>query len=185
MDKKKRLSISIASLFLLCLCLSITSFALGYAIFKVEDNSFQTGGIDIEIYGENPGEPIIDPNDDMFRRFEPGMTVVKPFHIKNNGTWAVYCKVFFDGVSGELGDVLDITISDNDGLELLSGKMSELTKEKVKALETELAVNEAKEMIITFHFPENEGNDHQGDSVEFAVSAIAVQTKNNPDKEFE
>ncbi len=185
MDNKKKLSISIFSLFLLCFCLSVTSFALGYAVYEVKDNSFTTGSIDIEIYGENPGDPIIDPNDNMFKLFEPGMTVVKPFHIKNNGTWAVYCKVFFEGVNGELADVLDVIIADDAGKTVASGKMSDLTKSNVEALETELAIDEAKEMTITFHFPKNEGNDHQGDSVEFKVSAVAVQTKNNPDKEFD
>ncbi len=185
MDNKKKLSISIFSLFLLCFCLSVTSFALGMAVYEVKNNSFTTGGIDIEIYGEKPGEPIINPDDKMFSLFEPGMTVVKPFHIKNSGSWAVYCKVYFEEINGGLADVLDVTIKDDTGKVLSSGKMSELTKSNDEAIETELAVNEEKEMTITFHFPENEGNDHQGDIVEFNVSAIAVQTKNNPDKEFD
>ncbi len=179
MDNKKKLSISIFSLFLLCFCLSVTSFALGYAVYEVKDNSFTTGGIEIDLNG---GKPVITENEYLF---EPGMTVVKPFYIENKGTWAVYYKLYFSQVSGSLGDVLDVTISDSNGTELLSGKLSDLTEKKVQPLESELAVGERQELNVSFHFPEEAGNASQNDSVTFDLAAIAVQTKNNPDKEFD
>ncbi len=83
MNKRKKLSISILSMVILCLCLCGTSFALGYAVYEVKDNRFQAGGIEIDLNG---GRPVITAEE---FRFEPGMTVEKPFYIQNNGTWAV------------------------------------------------------------------------------------------------
>ncbi len=179
MKQAKKLSISLITLVLLCLCLCITSFALGMAVYEVRDNSFQTGGIEIDLNG---GKPVITAEEFLF---EPGMTVEKPFYIQNNGTWAVYYKLYFSGVSGDLGDVLDVTILDEAGKTLVCGKMSELTQNSVHALENELAVKERQELTVRFHFPEEEGNAYQDSKLSFELSAIAVQTKNNPDKEFD
>ncbi len=179
MNNAKRLSISIATLVVLCVCLCVTSFALGMAVYEVKNNSFQTGGIEIDLNG---GKPVITADEFLF---EPGMTVEKPFYIQNNGTWAVYYKLYFSQVSGNLGDVLDVTILNEDGEELLSGKLAALTEKNVPALENELAMNERQDLTVRFHFPEGEGNIYQGGSLRFELSAIAVQTKNNPDKEFD
>ncbi len=179
MNNAKRLSISVATLVILCVCLCVTSFALGMAVYEVKNNRFQTGGIEIDLNG---GKPVITADEFLF---EPGMTVEKPFYIQNNGTWAVYYKLYFSQVSGNLGDVLDVTILNEDGEELLSGKLSALTEKNVPALENELAMNERQDLTVRFHFPEGEGNAYQGGSLRFELSAIAVQTKNNPDKEFD
>lgn len=178
MSKMKRLSVSIAALIILCVCLCVTSFALGYATYEAKHNSFHTGGVGIDING---GKPIITA--DEFR-FEPGMTVEKPMYVKNNGTWAVYYKLYFSEVEGSLGDVLDVTILDEDGNKVLSGKLSQLTKDNVPALEDELAVGQRKDFTVRFHFPEAAGNSTQGGTLTFELSTVAVQTKNNPDKEF-
>lgn len=179
MNKMKKLSISVITLVILCLCLCITSFALGMTVYEVKNNSFQTGGIEIDLNG---GKPIITADEFLF---EPGMTVEKDFYIQNNGTWAVYYKLYFSQVSGNLGDVLDVTILNEDGTELLSGKLSALTESNVLALENELAVGQKQDMKVRFHFPEDAGNSTQGGTLTFELSAVAVQTKNNPDKEFE
>ncbi len=179
MKQTKRLSISIITLLVLCLCLCVTSFALGMAVYEVRSNIFQTGGIEIDLNG---GKPVITEDEFLF---EPGMTVEKPFYIQNNGTWAVYYKLYFSQVSGNLGDILDVTIVNKDGDKLLSGKLSALTEKNVPALENELAMKERQDLTIIFHFPEEEGNEYQGGSLTFELSAIAVQTKNNPDKEFD
>lgn len=179
MNGAKRLSISVITLVILCLCLCITSFALGMAVYEVRDNTFQTGGIKIDLNG---GKPVITADEFLF---EPGMTVEKPFYIQNNGTWAVYYKLYFSGVSGDLGSVLDVTVLDADGNMLVCGKMSELTQNSVHALESELAVGQRQALTVRFHFPEEAGNTYQGESLTFELSAIAVQTKNNPDKEFD
>ncbi len=80
--------------------------------------------------------------------------------------------------------MLDVTILTKEGEELLRGKLSSLTEKNVPALADELEVGQRQELMVRFHFPKEEGNEHQGDGVTFALSAIAVQTKNNDNKEF-
>ncbi len=180
MDNKKRLSVSFTTMIVLCICLCVTSFALGrLSLGEVKENTFATGTIDINL---NDGNAIITQDDYLF---EPGMTVEKEFFIRNEGTWEVYYTLFFSGVEGELADVLDVTILDSDKQPLMTGKMSDLTRENIPALENELAVGETQTMYVRFYFPENAGNSAQTGSLKFELSAIAVQTKNNPEKEFD
>ncbi len=179
MNPAKRLSISIATLLILCLCLCITSFALGMAVYEVRNNTFQTGGIEIDLNG---GQPVITADEFLF---EPGMTVEKPFYIQNNGTWAVYYKLYFSQVSGSLGDILEVTILNEDGTILMSGILSELTQTNSPAVDDVLEVGQRQELTVRFHFPQESGNTYQGEGLTFDLSALAVQTKNNPDKEFE
>ncbi len=175
----KKLTISLGALVGLCLCLCITSFALGMAVYEVRNNQFQTGGIEIDLNG---GMPIITADEFLF---EPGMTVEKPFYIQNNGTWSVYYKLYFSQVSGSLGDVLDVTILNRQREELLHGTLSALTKTTVPALEDQLGAGQREDLIVRFHFPEDAVNGVQGGELTFELSAVAVQTKNNPEKEFD
>lgn len=179
MNEPKKLNISIATLVVLFLCLCVTAFALAYAMLRVDNNVFETGEIDIDLNG---GKPVIEADEFLF---EPGMTVEKSFYIKNNGTWAVYYKLYFSNVKGDLGDVLDVTIKNADGNVLLQGKLSKLNRHNVPVAEDELQVGEHRDMTIIFHFPEDAKNTAQSDNVSFALSALAVQTKNNDGKEFE
>ncbi len=174
----KKLSISIAAFMTLCLCLCVISFALGMAVYEVRLNTFRTGGIEIDLNG---GKPVITADEFLF---EPGMTVEKPFYIQNNGTWSVYYKLYFSQISGDLGDVLNVTVLDSKGETILFGKLAALTEQNVPALEDELGQGERQNMLIRFHFPEEAGNQYQGGSLTFELAAIAVQTKNNPNKEF-
>lgn len=177
MIMNKKLQINIVTLLLLCLGLCITSFALSYTVIKIENNSFKTGEIKINL---NDGKSIINENDHLF---EPGMTVEKKFFIKNNGGEPIYYKLNFTGVSGELSKAIVVTILDKNRLELVSGKVCEF--ENNKELIGSLGGHEKQDLIARFHFPENEGNEYKGTSLQFKMSAIAVQTKNNPNKEFE
>lgn len=179
MNDSKKLNISIATLVVLFLCLCVTAFALAYAMLRVDNNVFETGEIDIDLNG---GKPVIEADEFLF---EPGMTVEKSFYIKNNGTWAVYYKLYFSNVKGDLGDVLDVTIENAEGNVLLQGKLSKLKRHNVPVVEDELKVGERRDMTIIFHFPEDAKNTAQSDNVSFALSALAVQTKNNDGKEFE
>lgn len=179
MNEPKKLNISIATLVVLFLCLCVTAFALAYAMLRVDNNVFETGEIDIDLNG---GKPVIEADEFLF---EPGMTVEKSFYIKNNGTWAVYYKLYFSNVKGDLGDVLDVTIKNADGNVLLQGKLSKLNRHNVPVAEDELQVGDRRDMTIIFHFPEDAKNTAQSDNVSFALSALAVQTKNNDGKEFE
>lgn len=173
----KKLQINFLTLLLLCLGLCITSFALSYTVIKIENNYFKTGEIKINL---NDGKSIINENDYLF---EPGMTVEKEFFIKNNGGDPIYYKLNFTGVSGELSKAIVVTIFDSNHIELVSGRVYEF--ENDKELIGSLGAFEKQDLIAQFHFPQHEGNEYKGESLQFKMSAIAVQTKNNPNKEFE
>ena len=166
------------TIFLLILCLCITSAALVWATVSVENNLFHTGIIKINL---NDGKAVIEEDEFLF---EPGMTVKKDFFIKNEGTWDVYYRLYFNEIEGDLADVLEITIKDGDTV-LYSGLMKELAKDKVMAVDKPLNVDEKLTLTAFFHYPEAAGNDTQDESARFTISADAVQTKNNPDMDFE
>lgn len=181
MSKKKitkKLTVSIGTIVILAVCLCITTFALIYPNVKVEDNLFKTGTIKINL---NDGKPVIKEDEFLF---EPGMTVEKKFFLENQGTWDVYYKLYFDHVEGELSKILDVEIREGDRV-LYRGKASELTKEQIGAAKDVLKVEERKNLIISFHYPKQEGNEGQAQSLSFDLKADAVQTKNNPEKLFE
>lgn len=58
---------------ILMVCLRITGFAIGYTTYEVKNNTFKTGGIEIDLNG---GKPIITEDEFLL---EPGVTVDKPF----------------------------------------------------------------------------------------------------------
>ena len=172
----KKLAISVVLLTVLSLCLCVTTFALTYSIVTVENNIFSSGYVSINL---NDGKPIIEEDEFVF---EPGMTVKKDFFIKNNSSWSVYYKLYFDNVDGELADSLLISISDGDRI-LYSGTAKTLDK-SVLAADDELAIGEKRELTVTFHFPNNLGDKLQNQELTFDLCADAVQTKNNTEKLF-
>lgn len=179
MSKKKRtLTILLAALCLVA-AMALVGFALGYWLYEVKDNTFETGTVSIDLNG---GAAVITPEDFPF--FEPGMTVEKPCYITNTGTGDVYYKLYISDVSGILGDVLHLTVLNEAGETLLSGPMRQLDGQKLMARDQTLPVGETHDLTFRFHYPEDGGNREQGSEVSFRVSAIAVQTANNPHKEY-
>lgn len=175
---KKKFVFSIISVIVLSICFCVTTFALMYAMASVDENVFYTGGVEINL---NDGKPVIEEQEFLF---EPGMTVKKEFFIENKSTWDVYYKLYFDNVEGGLADVLDIAIMEGDRL-LYSGKMTELTRKNVGAADEILKVQERRELTVYFHFPEESSDRSQNQTLAFDLCADAVQTKNNPNKEFD
>ncbi len=175
----KQLARGIAAIIILSACLVVTTAALVFATVRVNENFFHTGKIELDLNG---GKPVITEADGYL--FEPGMTVVRPFYVKNVGTGDAWYKLYFENVSGGLADILDITILDGSTV-LYSGTANELSEANVEIAEGVLLVGERKDLTITFHYPESGGNAGQGEDLLFDFCAKAVQTKNNPDKNFE
>lgn len=174
----KKLTVSVAAIVVLAVCLSITTFALIYSTVSVENNFFQTGVVKINL---NDGKPVIEDHEFLF---EPGVTVQKTFFLENESTVDVYYKLYFQNVQGGLADVLEVQLRNGD-TELYSGVAADLTKDKIGAADDVLKLNERKELTITFHFPEEVGNSAQNLYLEFDLGADAVQTKNNPNRLFD
>ena len=93
---------------LLALGLVVTTLAIALSVAERPDNIFSTGKIRLNL---NDRKPVITENEYLF---EPGMTVDKPFFLKNEGADCWY-RLYFDKVSGSLASVLDATVSDDNG----------------------------------------------------------------------
>ena len=174
----RKMTAGIVTIFILALCLTVTSFALAYAMVSVENNLFQTGFVKVNL---NDGKPVIEEHEYLF---EPGMTVEKDFFIENLSSGSVDYRIYFDAVKGGLADVLDVTVKDGEQV-LCTGKMQELTQEVVDSGEFPLDIQERRNLKIVFHFPEEYGNATQGLDLSFSVCVDAVQSKNNPNREFD
>lgn len=183
MIMNKKLQINVVTLLLLCLGLCITSFAIAYVTisFEVKENFFQTGVIDIDLNGNKP--IIGGDEEDKDLLFEPGMTIKKEFYIENKGSGDVFYKLYFEGIKGKLGDVLEITIYKKDSPETVlfnKEKISDLVDTDRLEIAGELKRGQKQEWYAEFHFPEGrDDNKYKGESLEFKMSAIAVQTRNN------
>ncbi len=174
----KRLTASVALILLLGICLAVTTFALVYSMVSVEGNLFLTGTVQINL---NDGKPVIKDSDFLF---EPGMTVKKDFFVRNESTCDIYYRLYFQNVSGGLADVLEVKLCDGDKV-LFAGTPAQLTKANAEAADVPLRINEIRELQLSFHFPEEAGNEAQGLFLNFDFAADAVQVKNNTNKEFE
>lgn len=173
----KRLALSIAAIIVMSICLAVTTFALIYSTVSVDNNFFATGIVKINL---NDGKPVINENEFLF---EPGMTVVKDFFIKNESTDSVYYKIYFGNVDGDLANYLDVKILMGETV-LIEGRASNLTKKNVSALDDYLRTGEKRDLKIVFHFPEEIGNCAQNAYLSFDLCADAVQTRNNRYREF-
>ena len=173
----KRLTGSVIAVVILSICLCITTVALVYSVVSVENNLFRTGTIKLNL---NDGKPVIEEQEFLF---EPGMTVEKNFFVENQSSWDVYYRLYVSDMEGGLADVLEVSIRDGEKV-LLRGKMADLTRDKVRAMDDILRLNERRDLTISFHFPEEAGNSAQLLHVTFTIGADAVQTKNNPNQLF-
>ena len=172
----KKLTGGIITIILLTVCLAITTFALVFASVSVDNNIFKTGEVKINL---NDGKPVINEHEFIF---EPGMTVVKDFFIENDSTGTVYYRLYFAGVSGDLADVLEVTVKDGNKT-LYSGTPTQL--ENTQVADDLLAVGQRRTLTMYFHFPEANGNSAQAKDLTFTLCADATQTKNNPQRLFD
>lgn len=186
-NPRRRLRMLVIMTVVVALAFAVTVYASTRVATEVKENYFQTGEIDINL---NDGYPVIagksdDPKDAVHGYlFEPGVTVVKPFFVRNEGTGDFYYKIYFRDVKGDLADDLEVTIQTKEGETLFSGILKDMTRLAVKPADDVLAPGQQRDLTITFHVPEEQGNEAQDKDVSFVMCADAVQTKNNPNKEF-
>lgn len=158
---------------LLVLGLVVTTLAIGLSVAERPDNIFSTEKIWLNLNNRNP---VITEGEYLF---EPGMTVNKTFFLQNEGAECWY-RLYFDKVSGSLASVMDVTVSDDNKV-LLTGKMSDLTKNSVDWLgilpAAENTGNYRHNMTITFHLPEDAGNAAQGGTLQFDLCADGTQVQ--------
>lgn len=172
---RRKLAGQLGIIAVLVVCLCVTTFALAYPSVTVGGNVFQMGKVQINL---NDGESILQAD-----HFEPGATALGTFFVENQSSIPVHCRLYLENVSGDLAQVLDMTLKCGDEI-LYSGTPEAFTKEHAAVLETALAVKEKREFLIMVHYPESAGNTQKGTSLSFDITVDAVQTKNNPDKLF-
>ncbi|WP_367924013.1 TasA family protein [uncultured Ruthenibacterium sp.] len=182
-NARRKLILSVIAVIALAVCLGITTLALVYPRTSVDDNAFTLGTVQLNL---NDNVPIIQADE---RLFEPGMTVEKNFFVQNEGSVDVYCRMYFENVTGGLEDILEITIKDvtnpNSIVTLYQGTPANLNKAGAIELAQPLAGNSRSEFTITFHYPEQEGNAGKNQTLAFDLTVDAVQAKNNPGRAFD
>lgn len=177
---KRRWMSSAVVTVLLTLGLIVTTLAIGLSVAERPDNIFSTGTIKLNL---NDGHAVISESEYLF---EPGMTVNKTFFLQNEGMECWY-KLYFNNVTGSLAPIMDITLRDEGGRLLYSGKMTDLTQTTAPILgklPASGAAGSRIDMTISFHMAEDVGNAAQGGTLQFDLCADGTQVRNNPDHEF-
>lgn len=173
----RKMTSSIVAIILLSVCLCITTFALILASVSVDDNIFNTGSVKLNL---NDGQPVITDSEYLF---EPGMRIKKDFFLENQSTCSVYYRLYFEDIQGDLADVLEITVTYGDTV-LYSGKINDLSKDKVAAADDVLEIGDRRTLSLSFYYPPESGNEYKGKYLSFTLCADGVQTRNNPSKSF-
>lgn len=172
------LTTSIVTIIILAACLCVTSFVLIHATLTSRGNLFSTGTVKINLNG---GETILREDEFLM---DSGMGIEKDFYVENLSDCGVWYRLYFEHVEGELSQYLDVKILDQETI-LASGKMFELTREKVSAYDQPLESGEKKILTLSLQLPEDVGNEAMGQFLIFDFGIEAVQTRNNPDKKFD
>ncbi len=170
----------VGSLVLMAVCLvgfGVMTHALVRELLAVEENAFQTGKVSINL---NDGKAIIEEDEFLF---EPGMVVEKDFFVENDSTIEVYYRIYLEKIAGELSDILEVTLKEGDVV-LYKGKAADMSEDVVDSSEQTLEPGETRWLSISFCYPKSEGNKGQSKEMSFSICAEAVQTVNNPNREF-
>lgn len=179
-SKQKRFKRSLIATVTMIFGLSFASYALSISTFESKGNPFYTGSIQINL---NDGKPIIETGE---VRMEQGMTIIRDFFIKNEGTGNAYYKIYFSELDGDLADVLEVTLKDVDhGKLLYQGLAKNMTKENAETADDILNPGDLRNMTIQFFLPVAAEDTEQGSELSFDLEVMAVQVKNNPEGLFQ
>lgn len=173
---------SMAILVLLIVGLTITTMALMRETLQLHDHTFETGRMKINL---NNGQKLQfrDVNGNDIAYFEPGMTVVSNFFVRNEGTNDMYYRFYFDQVEGELAEVVRVTILDGNEI-IFEGDMRNMDRKHSSAVDDVLEINESKTLTIMFTVDPDSGNQYMSKYLAFALNAEGTQVRNNPNREF-
>lgn len=188
MMKKKQIRRGCVTLALLISAFFLTSFYLAAGSVKVVlgNNVFATESMEIGILGNGQSSEIKFTNYTENENFaEPGMRLVGNFTVKNDSTFAVYYRLRFTKVDGDLADVMQATIKTKEG-SVLCGPytVKELTDRSLFTV-CELGAKSSVELQLELYFPEGTGNEAQNKTLSCELAADMTQKRNNPDKYFE
>lgn len=175
-NTKRKVYGSIFIVLVLSVMLALTTVALFASVLTSEDNFFETAQVKIDV---NDGQVLFDGN----MHIEPGMTLKEDLVIKNLSTVDVYYRLYLENVDGALKDALIFKIYDGEEL-LYSASAADFSEQNPFVGQEILQPDQTKTLSLCVRMKETAGNMYQQQSIQFDLSANAVQAKNNPDKEF-
>ena len=126
----------------LVVCLGITSSAV-----LIGSKYWESENVQIWLNNE---EPIITDDDIVF---EPGVTAVRDFEVRNDGNTILSYRLYFDNVEGDLADVIVVTIRKGDKV-LYEGTISQLNKYDTRNADDFIRPRQSAALTIEFHYPE-------------------------------
>ncbi len=192
MKINKRFLLKAGAAVALVVLLATTAYAFSLIMYKVKDNYFQTGHVDVAIAFAPEVEGKVDLQDDI--KYEPGMRVRGDFTVYNlsvgddkaaeDGIW--YRIYFTDVTRGKLAEVMEATIYDGEKV-LCSSTVAKWKNNRTLMEAQALGHGESKTLTLELHFPEEAGNDYQGirdGKLEYQLAVVATQRRNNPNQEF-
>ena len=95
----------------------------------------------------------------------------------------MYYRLYLENVDGALKDALIFEIYDGEEL-LYSASAADFSEQNPFVGQEILQPDQTKTLSLCVRMKETAGNMYQQQSIQFDLSANAVQAKNNPDKEF-
>lgn len=176
-ETKKKAQRNAIAITILVIMLAITTLALILSFVNVDKNDFETGTVKIQL---NEGKIIFDGSDN---NVEPNHTLVRDFTIENKGTADVYFRLYLENINGQLQDSLNFKIYDEEEL-LYDGSARDLNKESPCVSNKILTKGETRKLKAVVNMDKNSGNEYQNDYMAFDITVDAVQSKNNPNREF-
>lgn len=205
-NKDHKLSKGIIVIIVLLIVLCFTSAALAFSLARVENNLFRFGEIIIDIgYYDDHGNPKYNEDGPMFveeqgdnNTMEKGEEKVKNIFVVNKGFLPMYYRLYFEGVSGRLKDIISVRIEDKDGNTLIGfDKASDFTKENSVSIgellngrpNSDTDVGDLANLKLVLTYPENASALNADDSVSYGLKfnliAEGVQVRNNDEREFD
>ena len=178
MNIKKKIFLNLACVILLFAMLAGATYALLFYTVAVEDNLFETGTVRIDL---NNGEKVFNGSE---MNIAPGGAVSKPMVLKNLSSGPVWYRLYIENVSGPLADALMFHIYDENGVLLKSAAAKDFTSENALVSGELLDVDAEVTLRIEAAMNDCAGNEYEDRFIIFDIIAKAVQSKNNPDKEF-
>ena len=174
---KRKIYLSIVSITLLFAMLVGVTYALFHRTLTIEDNFFATGYVRIDL---NNGERVFT-GDEL--NLAPGEKITKPMTLKNNSSGPVYYMIYLENINGSLIDALIFNIYDG-GILVKSISLADFSENNALISDKPFEMGAKKTFLIEAIMGPCAGNDYQDNFVTFDFVARAVQSRNNPNKEF-
>ncbi len=173
----KKIFINITAMVVLVIMLTGTTFALYSSSVAVRDNELYTGYVEINL---NDNRTVFDLGS---LRLEPSTMVTRPLTIKNVSSTPIYYEIYMENVNGALAQATLFHIYD-DGQLIKTVTAKEFTADNPLISEEPMAVGAENTYQIEAVMNRGAGNSYQDTLITFDFVAVAVQSKNNPNREF-